>query len=142
AGCARRDAAPVSAPSEPAPRTPLVVVGLPSHSVAPVRTRLGEWAALERRWAATPESWEILPVRVDADLATLGRRYTRWALWVQSDADAFAAMYRTLRQLKEHGGPRRLLALHEPRLPRQGLLDNLQRAAASYLDIDLLLLAR
>ncbi|MCB8888484.1 hypothetical protein [Vreelandella malpeensis] len=142
ASSASIDAVPVSAPVVPAPRTPLVVVGLPSHSVAPVRTRLGEWAALERRWAATPESWEILPVRADTDLDAWRQRYARWALWVQSDADAFAAMYRTLRQLKEHGGPRRLLALHEPRLPRQGLLDNLQRAAASYLDIDLLLLAR
>ena len=37
---------------------------------------------------------------------------------------------------------RRLLALHEPHLPRQGLLDNLRDAAAHYLQIELLLLAR
>ena len=51
-------------------------------------------------------------------------------------------MYRVLRQLREHGGPRRLLALHEPHLPRRGLLDNLGNASARYLDIELLLLAR
>jgi hypothetical protein len=77
-----------------------------------------------------------------ASLTDLAERYSRWALWINSDADAFATMYRVLRQLREHGGPRRLLALHEPHLPRRGLLDNLGNASARYLDIELLLLAR
>ncbi|WP_404376510.1 hypothetical protein [Vreelandella aquamarina] len=130
----------------PKPKRPLVVVGLPYKGAAQVdkvRGRLGQWSALGRQWAGDPQDWDIHIAMPDSDsLADLAERYTRWALWVNSDADAFATMYRALRQLREHGGPQHLLALHEPHLPRQGLLNNLRDAAAHYLDIELLLLAR
>nr|WP_298055024.1 hypothetical protein [uncultured Halomonas sp.] len=146
-------AAPASSPIEaparvapPAVKTPLYVVGLPGSGatqVNRVKARLGQWSALGRRWAGDPDDWEIRIVMADADnLAQLRNECRRWALWVNSDADAFAAMYRTLRQLREHGGPSRLLALHEPHLPRQGLLDNLREAADYYLKMELLVLAR
>lgn len=145
--------APTLAPAEepvaaapPKPKTPLVVVG-PSGSGAPnvskVKARLEQWSALGRSWAGEPDEWEIRIVRADAaNLAQLRDECSRWALWVNSDADAFAAMYRTLRQVSECGGPSRLLALHEPHLPRQGLLDNLREAAEYYLKMELLVLAR
>lgn len=130
----------------PLPKTPLVVVGLPGSgalNVTKVKTRLEQWASLGRSWAGDPDAWEIRIVMAEtADLAQLRGEYSRWALWVSSDADAFAAMYRTLRQLAERDGPRRLLALHEPHLPRQGLLDNLRGAAEHYLKMELLVLAR
>lgn len=130
----------------PRPKKPLIVVGLPHASAAQVdkvRGRLGQWSSLGRQWAGDPQDWEPQIVMADSpSLAALAQRHSRWALWVSSDADAFATMYRVLRQVREHGGPRRLLALHEPHLPRQGLLDNLHDAAAHYLDIELLLLAR
>ena len=149
---ARSCAPTVAAAAEPAtvapprPKKTLVVVGLPHAGAAQVdkvRGRLGQWSALGRQWAGDPQDWDIHIVMPDsASLTDLAERYTRWALWVNSDADAFATMYRVLRQLREHGGPRRLLALHEPHLPRRGLLDNLGNASARYLDIELLLLAR
>lgn len=130
----------------PSPKMPLVVVGLPgsgSLSINKVKTRLGQWAALGRSWAGDPDAWEVRIVMADtADLAQLCNEYSRWALWISSDADDFAAMYRALRQLAERDGPRRLLALHEPHLPRQGLLANLRSAAEYYLQMELLVLAR
>ncbi|MFG6665526.1 hypothetical protein ACGK9R_00255 [Halomonas sp. HNIBRBA4712] len=141
AGAAEKNAE-VQKAEAPAPRRPLAVVGLASTSPEPVKARLCEWAALGRRWAATPESWDIVAVDATAPLDALTARYARWALWVQSDADAFAPMYRTLRLLHDNGGPHRLLALHEPGLPRRGLLENLQKTAANYLNIELLILAR
>lgn len=143
------EASPAEEPASVAPpavKTPLYVVGLPSSGathVNRVKARLGQWSTLGRRWAGDPDDWEIRIVMADADnLAQLRNECRRWALWINSDADTFAAMYRTLRQLREHGGPSRLLALHEPHLPRQGLLDNLREAADYYLKMELLVLAR
>ncbi|GEN27934.1 hypothetical protein HVA01_15800 [Halovibrio variabilis] len=137
--------APVAA-KPPGPKIPLVVVGLPGSGapqVSKVKARLGQWSALGRSWAGDPDDWDIHIVKAEAtNLAQLRDEYSRWALWINSDADAFAAMYRTLRLLREHGGPNRLLALHEPHLPRQGLLDNLREAADYYLSMQLLVLAR
>ncbi|MGQ7262353.1 hypothetical protein [Vreelandella sp. V005] len=135
-------------PASPKPKTktPLVVVGLPSGGAAQVnkvKARLGQWSTLGRSWAGEPEDWDIHIVMAGtADFAQLRNQYSRWALWISSDAEAFAAMYRTLLELHERGGPRRLLALHEPHLPRQGLLDNLRGAADYYLNMELLVLAR
>ncbi len=130
----------------PKPKISLIVVGLPGSGapqVNKVKARLGQWSTLGRSWAGDPDDWDIRIVMAEtSDLAPLRDQYCRWALWVNSDADAFAAMYRTLRQLRERGGPRRLLALHEPHLPRQGLLDNLREAADYYLNMELLVLAR
>lgn len=133
-------------PVAPRPRLPLVVVGLSgsrAQQVSKVKARLGQWASLGRHWAGDPDDWDIHVVMAEApDLAKFRDEYSRWALWVNSDAGAFADMYRTLRILHEQGGPRRLLALHEPHLPRQGLLDNLREAADYYLKMELLVLAR
>lgn len=130
----------------PKPKIPLIVVGLPSSGapqVSKVKARLGQWSTLGRSWAGDPDDWDIRIVMTEtSDFAQLRDQYSRWALWISSDADTFAAMFRTLRQLHERGGPRRLLALHEPHLPRQGLLDNLREAADYYLNMELLVLAR
>ncbi|MDQ7733188.1 hypothetical protein QT231_10795 [Halomonas sp. SpR1] len=130
----------------PRAKIPLIVVGLPGSGaaqVSKVKARLGQWSALGRNWAGEPDDWDIRIVMAEtSDLAQLREQYSRWALWISSDADTFAAMFRTLRQLHEHGGPRRLLALHEPHLPRQGLLNNLREAADYYLNMELLVLAR
>lgn len=132
-------------PAPKVPARPLAIVGLTryGHDESYVKGRLSQWAALGRRWAGDPDDWLIKLIDPERDaLATLTSRYQHWALWVESDADAFRHMYRVLRQVSENGGPKRLLALHEPNLPRKGLLDNLRNAAANYLDIELLLLAR
>ncbi|MBR9902628.1 MAG: hypothetical protein GYB15_01540 [Gammaproteobacteria bacterium] len=130
----------------PRPKIPLIVVGLPGRGVvqvSKVKARLGQWSTLGRNWAGEPDDWDIRIVMAEtSELAQLSDQYSRWALWISSDADAFATMFRTLRQLHEGGGPRRLLALHEPHLPRQGLLDNLREAADYYLNMELLVLAR
>ena len=141
--------ATVTAPATPAPpkpKIPLVVVGLPGSTAGQankVRARLGQWSALGRSWAGSPDDWDIhIAMAETSDLPQLREQYSRWALWISSDADTFAVMFRTLRQLHERGGPRRLLALHEPDLPRQGLLNNLREAADYYLNMELLVLAR
>lgn len=141
--------APVTAPTTPAPpkpKIPLVVVGLPGSDAVQankVKARLGQWSVLGRHWAGNPDDWDIhIAMAETSDLPQLREQYSRWALWISSDADTFAVMFRTLRQLHERGGPRRLLALHEPDLPRQGLLNNLREAADYYLNMELLVLAR
>ncbi|WP_016915730.1 hypothetical protein [Vreelandella stevensii] len=132
--------------SPPRPTRTLVVVGLSSAGavqVDKVKGRLAQWASLGRQWAGDPQEWDIKVAQPETgSLTALAERYPHWALWVNSDAEAFASMYRALRQMRERGGPARLLALHEPHLPRQGLLDNLRDAAEHYLQIELLLLAR
>lgn len=138
--------APTPAPEALAPKKRLMVVGLPSTGNSQanrVHERLEQWSALGRHWAGKPENWDIHVVMADDPaLHDYARRYSRWALWVNSHADSFVDTFRTLRQLRESGGPQRLLALHEPNLPRAGLLSNLQAAAQTYLDIELLILAR
>nr|WP_284046929.1 hypothetical protein [Halomonas llamarensis] len=130
----------------PKPKTVLMVVGLPSTSTLQanrVKARLGQWSALGRQWAGDPDDWDVRVIMPDDPaLHHLAREHSRWALWVSSHADAFAETYRTLRQLRNAGGPRRLLALHEPHLPRAGLLDNLHAAAQTYLGVELLILAQ
>ncbi|MNN57996.1 hypothetical protein D3C81_1730170 [compost metagenome] len=73
-------------------------------------------------------------------LAVLASQQSRWALWVDGDADGFRRVYRTLRRLREQGGPQRLLVLHDGIASHAGLLRNLQQAAAGFLDTELLLL--
>ncbi|ATH76937.1 hypothetical protein PZ78_12180 [Vreelandella venusta] len=129
----------------PRPTRTLVIVGLSSAGalhVDKVKGRLAQWASLGRQWAGDPQEWDVKVASPEAGSMAALAHHPHWALWVSSDAEAFASMYRALRQMREQGGPRRLLALHEPHLPRQGLLDNLRDAAAHYLQIELLLLAR
>ena len=122
-----------------------MVVGLPgtgSTQVNRVRERLEQWSSLGRQWAGKPENRDIhIVMPDDPALHQFAREHSRWALWIHSHADSFAGTFRTLHQLQEAGGPRRLLALHEPHLPRAGLLSNLQAAARTYLEIELLILA-
>jgi hypothetical protein len=139
-------AAVMPAPTPPRAKSVLMVVGLPGRGprqAERVKARLAQWAALGRRWAGTPDDWEVrLVMPDDPALAQLAHEHARWALWVESSADAFTDTYRLLGQLARGGGPRRLLALHEPHLPRAGLLDNLHDAAHAYIGIDLLILAQ
>ncbi|RUR41365.1 hypothetical protein [Vreelandella populi] len=139
-------AAQVPAPARQALKKPLFIIGVTGHgvqAVSRVKSRLVQWSELGRTWAGSPDDWDIHLVNVAGpDLARLSAQHTRWALWINSDAQAFSQMYRVLREARENGGPQRLLALHEPHLSRQGLLNNLRDAAAHYLATDLLLLAR
>lgn len=124
----------------------LVVVGLPG--VSPSQTQrvlalLDHWAAQGRRWVGSSAQWRIAPVEIaHPQLPMLIRQQSRWALWVGNDPDAFRRAFRQLSQLKERNGPRRLLAVHSPDIPREGLLDNLQQAAWSCLGIELLVMVK
>ena len=110
-----------------------MVVGLPPDAAAETVTeRLAGWARRGRRWVGDPAS---------PHLPLLASQQRRWALWVDSDADAFRRAYRTLKILRRHPGPSRLLALHAPGLPRAGLLSNLQHGARHFLDIELVVLS-
>ena len=95
-----------------------------------------------RRWVGDPAAWRIVALDpASPHLPLLASQQRRWALWVDSDADAFRRAYRTLKILRRHPGPSRLLALHAPGLPRAGLLSNLQHGARHFLDIELVVLS-
>lgn len=135
-----------SAPPRPAPKVTLMVLGLPggaerhAHKVTELLTA---WAEEGRRWVGDPECWRVVPLDVASPhLPALAAEQSRWALWVDSDEEAFRRAYRVLKRVAERGGPRRLLAVHPPDVGRKGLLDNLQRVAASYFGLELLVLAR
>ncbi|MFP4138193.1 MAG: hypothetical protein ACLFSR_07530 [Halomonas sp.] len=129
-------------PGTHAATTPLMVVG-PEQCIATVRQLLQHWHEAGYRWVGEPGAWQLVPVSAQSShLAALASQQPRWALWVDRDADAFRRGLATLTRLHQNGGPRRLLAVHHPGLPRRGLLDNLHQAAASRLGIDLLVLAR
>ncbi|MFA5494241.1 MAG: hypothetical protein WC247_05650 [Porticoccaceae bacterium] len=123
----------------------LMVIGLPDTSprqLLRVAEVLAQWAAAGSRWVGDPGRWRVVPVDPASPyLPVLATEQRRWALWVETDGDGFRRGYGVLRQLAERRGPRRLLAIHPPDIPRRGLLDNLQQAAAAYLDIDLVVLA-
>lgn len=144
--------APVAAPGSPAPAVAaaletapctLMVVGLDDDRSGRAGEVLEAWARAGSRWVGDPARWRV--VAVDAaspHLAPLCAQQSRWALWVDADADAFRRAYRVLHQLAAAGGPRRLLALHPPGWPRRGLLANLEQIAASFLGVELVVLAR
>ncbi|WP_445157852.1 hypothetical protein [Halomonas sp. E14] len=135
----------VAPPSAGAVRT-LMVLGLPGASVGQterVTQLLEAWAKEGRRWVGDPASWRIVALPVTSPhLPVLAMEQPHWALWVEDDLDAFRRAFRQLRQVVEQGGPQRLLAVHPPHVGRKGLLMNLRHVAASYLDVDLLVLAR
>lgn len=142
AGLRARVAAEMRSCPSPAPATPLMVVG-PERCVDTVRELLAHWQASGYRWVGDPDSWRLAVVSPESPyLTSLLAEQPRWALWVDRDAEAFRRGLATLTRLHRHGGPRRLLAVHHPDLPRRGLLDNLRQAATSRLGIDLLVLAR
>ncbi|ATJ84620.1 hypothetical protein ACFPTY_16480 [Halomonas beimenensis] len=148
----RDPAASREAPADPAPAvapppttTTLVVVGLPGTStrqVERVSVLLEHWADQGRRWVGDPRGWKVVPLAVTSPhLGVLAEQQKRWALWVDADAEAFRRAMAVLSRLVAGGGPRRLLAVHPPDLPRQGLLENLRQAARHYLGVDLLVMA-
>lgn len=129
-----------------APRTDgptLMVVGLPASAATDTVTeRLAGWARRGRRWVGDPTAWRIVALDpASPHLPLLASQQRRWALWVDSDADGFRRAYRTLKILRRHPGPDRLLVLHAPGLPRAGLLTNLQQGARRFLGIELLVLS-
>lgn len=132
----------VAAALETTPCT-LMVVGLGGDRSGRAGEVLEAWARAGSRWVGDPARWRV--VAVDAaspHLAPLCAQQSRWALWVDADVDAFRRAYRVLLQLAAAGGPRRLLALHPPGWPRRGLLANLEQVAASFLGVELVVLAR
>ncbi|WP_129138434.1 hypothetical protein [Modicisalibacter coralii] len=126
---------------ESTPTRVLMVVGLPGGdqaSTAPVVEALQRWHAQGQRWVGDPLSWRVVPTQADSPhLAALVAQQRHWALWVGRDGEAFRRSYRLLKQLAEHGGPRRLLLVHPPLASRSGLLANLQQAAAGFLGFEL-----
>ncbi|XKE45400.1 hypothetical protein LG302_18940 [Halomonas organivorans] len=136
--------APVAAAPAAAPIT-LMVVGLPSpapRQAERVSALLEHWADQGRRWVGDPRGWKVVPLAVTSPhLGVLVEQQKRWALWVDADAEAFRRAMAVLSRLVAGGGPRRLLAVHPPDLPRQGLLENLRQAARRYLGVDLLVMA-
>lgn len=135
--------------STPAPRreldVTLLVVGVPgaaSSQTRRVQGVLARWASAGQRWVGTPTRWKVVPLEADSPhLAVLASQQSRWGLWVGDDEDAFRRAWRQLRTLREHGGPSRLLLLHDGIPSGAGLLDNLRQAALGYLQVDLLVLA-
>ena len=133
----------VEAVPAPPPVT-LLVVGVPGAAAArPRRVQgvLARWAANGHRWVGAPTRWKVVPLDPDSPhLDVLASQQSRWALWVDDDEEAFRRAWRQLRTLREHGGPARLLVLHDGIATNAGLLDNLRQAAASYLQVELLLI--
>ncbi|MDT0500548.1 MULTISPECIES: hypothetical protein [unclassified Halomonas] len=119
-----------------------MVVG-PQGCLDTVRALLKQWHHQGYRWLSDPDGWRLVPVSPhSAHLATLATEQPRWALWVDRDAEAFRRGLATLTALRQQGGPRRLLAVHHPDVPRRGLIENLRQVAASRLEIDLLVFAK
>ncbi|CAD5379300.1 conserved hypothetical protein [Pseudomonas sp. OF001] len=148
-----RAEAPSTAAPAPAPQAPprpeaepatLLVIGLPGPRSAQGRRVLEcltRWQVNGHRWVGDPARWKVVALEADSPhLDVLASQQPRWALWVEDDADGFRRSFRTLRRLREQGGPQRLLVLHGGIASHAGLLRNLQQAAAAYLDMQLLLL--
>lgn len=139
------EASPATPQAAPGAPTTLMVVGLPGTSPRQARRvtdLLAHWAAQGRRWVGDPAAWKVVPLDAESPhLALLAAQQQRWALWVEGDAEAFRRAFAVLDRLAAARGPRRLLAVHPPGLPRRGLLDNLQQAARACLGIELLVMA-
>ena len=123
----------------------LVVAGLPGLGLQQadlVTERLQRWADSGFKWVGDPKEWQLIALGEDAvSSVSLARECKRWALWVDTDIRAFDKGYQALKLMQTLGAPKRVLALHEPGMPRKGLLDNLVSTAAVYCDIDLVVLA-
>lgn len=133
--------APAPAAAEPVTLMVLGLRGPAREHSARVRGCLARWQANGHRWVGEPSRWKVVALEADSPhLAVLAAQQSRWALWIDDDADSFRRSYRLLRQLREQVGPLRLLALHDGIASHAGLLRNLREAAAAYLDMGLLLL--
>lgn len=124
----------------------LMVLGLSGpcqEQAGRVIQRLTGWSNAGHRWVGDVRRWSALPVSArDPNLETLVQQESRWALWIDSDLNAFERAYLTLRQSIGNGGPKRLLALHVATMSKKGLLTNLQNIAAGNFGVELLVLAR
>ncbi|WP_224749851.1 hypothetical protein [Halomonas sp. ML-15] len=121
-------------------RRTLMVVGLPANDAAPVYRLLESWRRQGQAWVGEPSAWRVVPLTTDSHhLPVLAEQQMRWALWIDSDPEAFRRSYRLLKQLAERGGPSCLMALHPRLSTSRGLLNNLRQAAAEFLGIRLLL---
>ena len=123
----------------------LVIAGLPGfgrQQADCVIDRMQRWADRGFCWVGDPFQWQLVWLEKEA-AATSGVAKTskRWALWIDTDIHAFEKGYHGLKLMQSRGAPSRVLALHEPGLPRKGLLDNLRNTAAVYCGIDLAVLA-
>lgn len=121
----------------------LFVLGHPDGSASEwcVRSLLEYWAHEGRAWVGNPASWQIIFVAASTpSLSLVARHARRWGLWVHKDRQGFRRAYHALRALAQAGGPRRVLAMHEPRMTTRGLLNNLRQAAKEYLDVELVVL--
>nr|WP_156889329.1 hypothetical protein [Halomonas sp. 1513] len=113
---------------------------MPDADTARVYRLLEEWRRLGQAWVGDASAWRVVALAEDSPhLMTLATQQTRWALWVDSDPDAFRRSYRLLRRLAERGGPSGLLVLHPRPRSARGLLNNLRQAAAEFLGIRLLM---
>lgn len=123
----------------------LVIAGLPGLGLQYgdlVTERLQRWADRGFQWVGDPGQWRFIALAEDAvSTVSLARQCKHWALWVETDIRAFEKGYQGLKLMQDLGAPKRVLALHEPGLPRKGLLDNLANTAAAYCGIDLVVLA-
>lgn len=120
----------------------LMVLGLPPSCVELVRDTLCHWADQGRHWVGAAQQWHVQPVLAsDPGISGWLATQQRWALWVDTDAEAFRRAWRHLLALVEAGGPRQLLLIHPRDVSRAGLLENLQQAAAQFLDVELVVLA-
>lgn len=136
------DQRPAPPPAVAASGVTLMVLGLPTGQLERAVATFRYWAELGRRWVGDPSRWRMVAVDVASPhLPLLVTQQPRWALWVDSDVEAFRRAWRLLVKLAERPGPRQLLAVHPPGMTRHGLLDNLRQAAWAYLGIDLVVLA-
>ncbi|GAB3286110.1 hypothetical protein [Parahaliea aestuarii] len=131
----------VEPPSHAAPRT-LMVLGLDCDSGSQRVTRvLQHWQAQGYDWVGDPARWRVRPVRADdARLPALAALHQRWGLWVDEGPEGICRAFAQLRGLSGKAGPRHLLALHHPHMPRRGRLENLRRAALERCGVKLLLI--
>lgn len=128
-----------SATQHPTADRTLVLFG-PAHQASQVHLTLERWHRQGHAWVGHPARWCVAPVdNPCTDLHTLSRQQPRWGLWIDNDVDALHRAFVSLRQLRDHGGPSRIMALHQGFSP-PGLLSHLREAAQSHLGIHLLLI--
>lgn len=127
--------------SENGTKEPVVVLGIPDNADAGKQAGavFERWAEQGKSWVGDPQRWQIIKVAPSYEKPErLIQQYRRWALWVDTDLDAFYNAYQALKALHQWQGPKQILALHPAMGSRKGLLTNLQQVAREYFDIQLL----
>lgn len=122
----------------------LVVIGLPRDvcdAGERVYDRMHRWARRGHAWVGYQDDWNVIAVSAgDSRFGIYASEEKRWALWIDTDTDAFRRAYQLLKLVQENGGPKRILALHDPGLDPKGLLSNLRQAATDFCGIELIFL--